>query len=243
MRLFLLCLTLAATQAAAGDFEGIVTGRQIGDTHSENTMKMYISSIGVRTEATGTGPQSFNIIVLWQPSEPGYSYVLNPATMTYLKQDNSKLQSTAGAAELPKVERLGTGSYIGHTVQKVKVTSSDGKSQELWIDTSLHFPAAALALFGQMRGARANPWKALENAGVLGIPLRDINANGGWEATSVEKKSLAASLFQIPAGYHQAKSGIELLPPAQQAQFKAQLDAMTPEQRARVEEMMKKAAE
>jgi hypothetical protein len=113
------------------------------------------------------------------------------------------------------------------------------------MDTALHFPASALALFGQERGVSNSPWKALEKAGVNGIPLKDMDAEGksGWEATSVEKKSLAASLFQIPAGYKEAKSALDMLPPEQQAQLKAKMDAMTPEQRAKLEEAMKKAAQ
>jgi hypothetical protein len=248
MRLLLLGLTLAATQAQAADFEGIITGKPVGQTHVES-LKMYLSSTGVRMEATGIGqkdgaPGGFNITMLWQSTDPNNFYLLNPANLTYLKHDITKVQQTA-ATEVPKVEKLGTGTFLGRNVQKVKVTYPGGRSQELWVDNSLHFPASALALFGQERGSSHSPWKALEKAGVTGIPLKDLDNDGtaGWEATSVEKKSLGAALFQIPPGYHEAKSALEMLPPAQQAAIKARLDAMTPEQRAKMQEAMQKAAQ
>ena len=251
MRLLLFCLTLAATQASAADFEGIISGHPIGPNEQVQSMKMYLSSTGVRMEASGLGQKStpggagFALTMVWQASDPNNFYLLNPANKTYLKHDISKAQAAAGAAEGPKVEKLGPATFLGHTVQRARVTFAQGRAQELWVDTSLHFPASALALFGQERGAQNSPWKALEKAGINGIPLKDMDADGksGWEATSVEKKSLSASLFQIPAGYTEAKSALDMLPAEQQAQLKAKMNAMTPEQRAKLEEAMKKASQ
>jgi hypothetical protein len=251
MRMVLFCLTLAASQAMAADFEGIITGKPIGANEQVQSMKMYLSSTGVRMEATGVAQKStpggggFALTMVWQASDPNNFYLLNPANQTYLKHDISKVQNAAGATEGPKVEKLGPATFLGHSVQKAKVTFSGGRTQELWVDTSLHFPASALALFGQERGSQNSPWKALEKAGINGIPLKDIDAEGksGWEATNVEKKSLPASLFQIPPGYHEAKSALDMLPAEQQAALKAKMDAMTPEQRAKLEEAMKKAAQ
>ena len=249
MRLLLFCLSLAATQAVAADFEGIITGKPVGSNEQIQSMKMYLSSTGVRMEVTGVGqkaaPGGFSLTMVWQANDPNNFYLLNPANKTYLKHDISKVQGAVAATEGPKVEKLGPATFLGHSVQRVRVTFAGGRAQELWMDTSLHFPASALALFGQERGVSNSPWKALEKAGVNGIPLKDMDAEGksGWEATSVEKKSLAASLFQIPAGYKEAKSALDMLPPEQQAQLKAKMDAMTPEQRAKLEEAMKKAAQ
>jgi Domain of unknown function (DUF4412) len=254
MRLFLLCLTLFATQAlAAGDFEGIITGQPLGGPDGAGhlrSLKMFLSPTGVRMEATAGGEMGskgagFNITMVWRVSDPNFSYLLNPANKTYLKHDITKAQQTAATAAPPTVEKLGTASYLGRTVQKVKVTFQGGKSQELWVDSSVRFPASALAVFGQEQGNQRSPWKALEKAGVVGIPVKDIDADGksGWEATSIEKKSLPASLFQVPSDYQEAKSAMDMLPAEQQAKMKQQLDSMTPEQRARVEEAMKKAAQ
>ena len=257
MRLLLLFLTLSATQALAADFEGVITGKPIsadGSTGQLRSLKMFLSPAGVRIEVTAAGDKDgtgagagFSITTVWQASDPTHSYLLNPVNKTYFKRDISKAQNAASTAAPPTVEKLGTATFLGKTVQRVKVTfaGAGGRSQELWIDTSLHFPASALALFGQEQGGQHSPWKALEKAGVNGIPVKDLDSEGkaGWEASSIEKKSLPASLFQVPSDFHEAKNAIEMLPAAQQAKMKQQLDSMTPEQRARVEEAMKKASQ
>ena len=248
MRLVLFCLTLAVTSAQAAEFEGIISGKPTGDTARTESMKMYVSSTGVRMEVAGMAEKSaagpISMTMLWQASDPNNFYLLNMANKSYLKHDLVKAQQAASAAAPPKVEKVGTGTFLGRNVQKVKVTYAGGKTQEVWVDTSLRFPASALALFGQQRRGQNSPWKAMEQAGVAGIPLKDVDANGkdGWEATSIEKKSLPASLFQVPAGFHEAKNALEMLPPEQQAAMKARMDALTPEQRARMEEALKKAA-
>lgn len=251
MRLALFCLALAASQVQAAEFEGIITGKPTGDTQRSTSMKMSVASSGIRMEVTGLNPTAttapgMTVTMLWQASDPNFFYLFNPANKTYLKHDITKAQQAASTTAPPKVEKVGSTTFLGHTVQKVKVTFATGKTQEVWVDTSLHFPASALVFFTQARGSQnSGPWKAMEKAGLAGIPLKDIDADGksGWEATNIEKKSLPASLFQLPAGFTEAKSALDMLSPEQQAAIKAKMDAMTPEQRARMEEAMKKAAQ
>lgn len=251
MRLVLFCLALTASQVQAADFEGIITGKPTGNPERAQTMKMYVGSSGIKMEVSGLSPAGpaaagMAVTMLWQLSDPNNFYLLNPGNKTYLKHDITKAQQAASNVAPPKVEKVGSTSFLGHTVQRVKLTFANGKTQEVWVDTSLHFPASALVFFGQARGSQnSGPWKAMEQAGVAGVPLKDIGDDGksGWEATSIEKKSLPASLFQIPAGFTEGKSALDMLSPDQQAAMKARLDAMTPEQRARMEEMMKKAAQ
>jgi hypothetical protein len=247
MRLLLFCLSLAAVQAQAAEFEGIISGKATGNPERTGTMKMYVSSKGVRMEISGIGQKSeaiaggIAVTMIWQASDPDNFYALNPATKTYLKRDFKKAQQAASTAPAPKLEKLGAASFLGRSVQKVKLTFEGGRTQEMWMDTSLHFPASALVLFGQQHGAHDSTWKAMEQAGVAGIPLKEVDADGktGWEATSLEKKSLPSSLFQLPDGFHEAKNPLEMLSPEQQAALKAKMDAMTPEQRAHMEEMRK----
>jgi hypothetical protein len=250
MRRVLLCLALVASQAQAADFEGIITGKPTGNPERAQTVTMYLGSSGVRMEISGLNPGGpspggMTVTTLWQLSDPNSVYILNPANKMYLKRDMTKAKQAASTVAPPKVERVGATSLLGHTVQRVKLTFANGKTQEVWVDTSLHFPASATAFFREAGTQNGGPWKAMEQAGVAGIPLKDIGDDGksGWEATSIEKKSLPASLFQIPAGYTEAKSMLDMLPADQQAARKAKLDALTPEQRARIEEMMKKAAQ
>jgi len=257
MRLVLLCVTLAALPSLAGDFEGVIIGKPVvSGTNSAalNSMKMYLSPAGFRVEASGQkagpGGVAFQMTMLWRVADPGVTYLLNDAAKAYMKHDITKAKSAE--TEAPKVEKLGKTTYLGHSVERVKVTFSNNRTSELWIDTSLHFPPAALAAFGQEQG-RNSAWQALDKAGVSGIPLKELNVmpgrtdqsgTSGWEATSVEKQSLPASMFQVPADFHETKDPLDLAAPGQQAALKKQRDEalknMTPEQRAKFEEMMKK---
>ena len=250
MRLVLLCLTLLAFPALGGDFEGVITGHPVASGTGPpqlNSMKMYLSPAGFRVEATGQKPGGdgipFQMTMLWRADDPGVTYLLNDAAKAYMKHDvsKSKPSDTGG----PTVEKLGKTTYLGHSVERVKVTNTNNNhTSELWIATSLHFPAPALVAFQSQQGDKNSSWRALEKAGVVGIPLKELSVEGGWEATSVEKKSVPASLFQIPADFHEAKDPLDLASPSQQAQLKKQRDEalknMTPEQRAKFEEMMKK---
>jgi len=251
MRLSLLCLTLLASPSLAGDFEGIITGKPVvndGGVVGLSSMKMYLAPAGFRLEASGQKPGSagapFQMTMMWRAADPGATYILNDEAKAYMKHDISKAKQTD--SEAPTVEKLGKASYLGHSVERVKVTFPNRTATELWVDTSLHFPAAALAAFGHEQGGKSGAWRALEKAGVVGIPLKELNGDGksGWEATSVEKKSLPASLFQVPSDFHEAKDPLDMAPPGQQSALKKQRDDalknMTPEQRAKFEEMMKK---
>ncbi len=258
MRLVLLCVTLAAVPSLAGDFEGVIIGKPVVsgiNPAALNSMKMYLSPAGFRVEASGqkAGPGGgpFQMTMLWRAADPGVTYLLNDAAKAYMKHDISKAKAGA-ETQAPKVEKLGRTTYLGHSVERVKVTFANNRSSELWIDTSLRFPSAALAAFGQEQGHNS-AWQALEKAGVSGIPLKELNVQAGhtdqstasgWEATSVEKQSLPASMFQVPADFRETKDPLDLAAPGQQAALKKQRDEalknMTPEQRAKFEEMMKK---
>jgi len=238
MRLLCLCLLLATTSASAADFEGIITGKPItpdGGKAGIESMKMYLSAAGFRVEVAGAMGQQFAMLCL--ASTAGTVYILDPASKTYLKRDTSKAQQAATTQPAPKVEKLGKTTFLGRAVERVKVTNSSGQSSEVWVDTSLHYPASAVTACGHERGSGSGLWRALqalEKAGVGGIPLKEVNS---WEATSVEKQKLAATLFQVPADYHETKNAMDMVP----AGVKQQLQNLTPEQRAKLEEAMKGA--
>jgi hypothetical protein len=249
MRFLLVGLTLFSTVVQAKDFEGVITGKSVTTDPSKpgiESMVLSLSATGVRVEATMAtgqpGPAAgLHSVMVWSAADPNTAYLLNPATKTFLKHDVSKGSGAADAAAAPTVEKLGKATFLGHNVEKVRVSTGSMPPREYWVDTSLRFPTTAMSAFSMGRNSKNGAWAALEKAGVVGIPLRDVNADGtsGWEATSVEQKHLAASTFQVPSDYHEGKSALDMLSPAQQAAMQQRLNSMTPEQRAKLEEMMK----
>ena len=94
--------------------------------------------------------------------------------------------------------------------------------------------------------------KALKDAGADGLPLKYIMTTGDgskvtMEVVKVDKKSLPASTFEIPAGYTKSEGGIMGMmggmsgPQADEAKKRMDeaMKNMTPEQREMIEKMMK----
>ena len=108
-------------------------------------------------------------------------------------------------------------------------------------------------------GSRGNPGKAaigvvkaLKDSGADGLPLKSIiTTEDGTKATmevvKVDKKSLPASTFEIPAGYTKSAGGMMDMmggmsgPQADEAKKRMDeaLKNMSPEQREMIEKMMK----
>ncbi|HMK72672.1 MAG TPA: DUF4412 domain-containing protein [Myxococcaceae bacterium] len=257
-RAAILAALFVALPAGAADFEGVITGKTFAKAHDPGTpggtMRMFVSPAGVRMQVTGEmempsrgGSEkkkvSIDFIMLWRSAEPGFHYWINEQNKTYEKKAIEKRESKEKSDI--KVERLGTGTVAGRSVEHVKVTGTSGRVEELWVDPSLSFPPSALAALKREEN-EGGWWQAIQKAGVKGIPLKMTNQDGtsGWEATSVEKKSLPGSLFSIPSDYREAKGYMDMLSPEQaQEMQKMREDAMknmTPEQRQQMQEMMKK---
>ena len=83
------------------------------------------------------------------------------------------------------------------------------------------------------------------------FPLRVVGEHGGMEAVKVTKKSLAASLFEVPEGYEAMEMGaFGGMPPGgakgsgepsaeQKKMMMERMKNLSPEQRAMIEKMMK----
>jgi len=258
-RAAILAALFIALPARGADFEGVISGRAFAKEQDPGspggTMRMFISPAGVRMQITGEMSMpskdggekrklSIDFVMLWRSAEPGVHYWINEQNKTYEKKSFEKHEKEGAKKEI-KVERLGKATVAGRSVEHIRVTGSSGHVEELWIDTSLSFPAAAAAAL-KREETEEGWWDAVQKAGFKGIPLKMTNKDGtsGWEATSVEKKSLPGSLFSIPSGYREAKGYMDMLSPEQaQEMRKMQEDAMknmTPEQRKQMEEMMKK---
>ena len=92
--------------------------------------------------------------------------------------------------------------------------------------------------------------KALQDAGADGFFVKMVTREKGkaeplttMELTKAEKKSLPASLFEVPAGYTKQEGmmgAAGAMSPEAAEQMKKAMENMTPEQRKQMEEMMKK---
>ena len=270
----LLALLLAALPAY-GQFEGVVemkttvAGKDSAPGTS-GTITVSVAKAGTRSEANlQMGLTAMKTVTLLKADATNALYRLNDTDKTYMEIDLSPTRETAGqppASDKYAVTKLGQETILGYPSQHVMVQEKNagpGKAKmiDLWSAKDL----LDFATFSKLQVRRGKAdfdqalAKALTDAGADGLPLRFVSttpqgAKVTIEVVKVDKRSLPASTFEIPAGYtksvssamdmtsgmpdpraERAKKQMERL----QQSMKEAMKNMTPEQRALMEQRMK----
>jgi len=255
-------MVLLAAVPAFADFEGVmdmkitVTDKD-GNKMGGGTASVAISKTGERNEVkmeTPMGPM--NMVMLHRTENPDVTYRINDANKTYSEMDLAKAREMAAKNqdnETYTVKKLGEEKVLGYKAQHVLVGHKDS-TNEMWITKDImDYDTFAKLQARQGRGGNEEAIsKALKEAGADGVPLKSVmnSPDGGkavMEVTSVEKKSLPASMFQLPEGYTKSAGGMMDMmsnsndPRAQDARKKMEerLKNLPPEQREMIEKMMK----
>jgi Domain of unknown function (DUF4412) len=257
-------LLFAAAASASAQFEGVADFKittNTGQKQSVNgTGKMYVAPRAYRSEfemqMTGSGskgaPGAMKMTMFSKLSEPDKIYMLNDESKTYSVWDLSKSREDMKdlAKETYTVKKLGKDTVAGLSCQNALLTSSKGDEIEACV--SRDFAASSDWIAAMNRGDKAaGSWiHSLKGAGIEGFPVRWSTRSKGskdatmtMELTRIEKKSLPASLFEVPAGYKQTEMAIGGLTPEQQKQVDDAMKNLTPEQRKAYEDAMKRYAQ
>ena len=270
----LFALALAAGTALA-QFEGVLE-MKVTSAGKDNefggggTMVAAVAKAGARCEMNmHMGEMAMKMVVLQRTDTPNRLYHINDANKTYTEMDLAKMQEMAGQVQDTRkysVEKLGQETILGYRTQHVLVKEQDsgngkGMTTEMWTAKDL----LDYATFSKMqarpgkKGGQEALAKALKEAGADGLPLKSISTTADgtkvtMDVVKVDKKSLPASTFEIPAGYTKSEGGLMDMmggisgPEADEArksmgnaQQKMQeaLKNMSPEQREMIEKMMK----
>lgn len=271
MRGTLVLLFAAAT--AHAQFEG-VADMKITMTGGPNGMsttgggKTYISKVGWRSEiemsnpemAAMTGAKTFRMVSFGKLAESDVMYTVNDARKVYAVINAKEMRERAAKIEKKeknfKVEKLGKDHVAGLACEKVHVTEVGGG---MVIDACVSKDFASGEWMKAMnRGGGAGDWmKAIREAGVDGYPVRmamttkeTAGMTTTMEITKVERKSLPASMFEVPPGYKETSVMDVMAQSPEQAKqmedaqkmLQKQMENMTPEQRKMLEDLMKKQA-
>jgi hypothetical protein len=250
---------LAAAPAFA-QFEGELS-MKLTMREGSGTGKAYVSKAGARSELDiQTSRMPFKMTTLMKTATPNLMYMINDQQKSYAEIDLAKMKEQVAkyrgkTNETWSVKKLGKETVNGYSCEHVLLTrSEDAKTeQELWTSRDV----AGLS-YESMRGLfrRGNQgdegmMKALRDAGVDGFVVKMITREKGsptpvatMELTKVEKKSLPASLFEVPAGYTKQEgmmgAASVMAPPGAGDEMRKAMENMTPEQRKQIEEMMKR---
>ena len=192
-----------AAAAAQPAFEGVVTMRmQVEHAPQPMTMRYLIRQGRMRSETEMGGMQMATIV---DPAKQE-AYVLMPGQRSYMVMslDAAAAQGAAASGPVPEVTRTGrTETVAGHTCEHVLV-----KVEAQTIDMCLATDMPALVMPGARMGpgARAGQaaWQRALGGTQLGFPLKVTSVGGTastLEVTSIERKALDASLFEVPADF------------------------------------------
>jgi hypothetical protein len=270
----LYALLLSATPALA-DFEGVLEmkmtmGAKGAEGGGGGTMSVSVATAGIRSEMDmKMGAMEMKMVMLQKNANPDLIYQINDGSKTYTEIDLTKMRGLTGQpATAPEysVETLGQETILGYQTKHVLVKEKGaeagaGMTTELWTAKDL-LDYETFSKLQARRGKAAGQEalvKALKDAGADGLPLKSIatmpdGAKVTMEVVKVDKKSLAASTFEIPAGYTKTEGGMmgmmggmsgpgedDAKKKMAEAQEKMQeaLKNMSPEQREMIEKMMK----
>jgi hypothetical protein len=262
----LFALLLAAGPAFA-QFEGVLEMKvtmagKDGEAGGGGTMNVAVAKAGSRsTMDMQMGPMSMKMVMLQKNDTPDMIYRINDADKTYTEIDLARMREMAGQQPGTyeyTVEKLGQETILGYKTQHVLAKeknpgSGNGMKAEMWIAKDL----LDFATFSKLQARPAKEGreeallKALKAAGADGMPLRAITStpDGGkvtMDVVKVDKKSLPAATFEIPAGYTKSAGGMMGMAGgvsgSQADDAKKKLDEamknMTPEQRQMIEKML-----
>ena len=270
----LLALLLAALPVY-GQFEGVVEMKiavagMDSAASTSGTITVSVAKAGARSEASlQTGPTATKTVTLLKADATNTLYRITDTDKTYTEIDLIQTREPAGqppASDKYAVTKLGQETILGYPSQHVLVQEKNagaGKAKmiDLWSAKDL----IDFATFSKLQVRRGKAdfdealAKALKDAGADGLPLRFVSttpqgAKVTLEVVKVDKQSLPASTFEIPAGYTKSAGGaVDVMsgmpdPRAERANkqmkrlqqnMREAMKNMHPEQRAIMEQRMK----
>ncbi len=261
---------LAHAVPALAEFEGVAELRMTGTEGGQaidGKGRVFLSAAGWRMEMEVKLPgvaqptpgaqakppaQVHRLVTLGKASSPGKSWMLNERTKTYhvVEADPAREQARQGEQDW-KITRLGQDTVAGFPCTTIK---AERPGQDESYEACLAKDFVSEAWLKSARQGKEWWVGAARKAGYTGYPVRLVGrARDGaerhrMEIVKVERKKIASSVFEVPAGYKEG-SMIDVMAqsPEQQRQLEeAQRQAadalkdMSPEQRKMIEDLMKK---
>ena len=210
-----------------------LTTKSTGRNFSMNgSTKIFVSSKGeVRKEmkmATSSSGKvhSSEIVVIASSNTPDESIVINDAGKTYSKNHIDRNDNNTGEKIQSTVTKIGAEKILGYSCVHARIIStvtlgtftSHTDTLDIWKSNEVPM----LPIFKQMMDKFEPKTETLIYSGKVADQLRQMGCEGfmvkievkGKDATTtvmltkVQQGPIPASMFQIPAGYKEDKSGM-----------------------------------
>jgi hypothetical protein len=189
--------------AAQGQFEGIITFKTAAGGGPEQNVQYSVKGTKIRMDMTvGPGMQVYS---LFDGDTKTMDMVL-PQRNMYMEQSVDAAQAQQNAAPQKKADIQWTGkkeTIAGYECEHATITDDTGGQTDVCIAKGLGtFMSMGRGGMGGMRRGGPPQGGGWESHVQGGFPLK-VQKGGDviMEVTSIEKKSLDASLFTIPSGF------------------------------------------
>ncbi len=156
-------------------------------------------------------------------SDPDHIINIDDARKIYSITDLKEFRKAAPQErrDTYKVLKRGRGTVAGFSCEKAVVISSAGTRWELCVSSEL-FPSSAFLALQSRRDRSDNLVKALRANGLDALPISFVMRGKAtappvstMELVRFEKKPVAPSLFEVPAGYARASDTPAAMAPEQ----------------------------
>ncbi len=267
--ILLSALLLAATMArASAPFEGVadfkITSGSAQGKSTPGSGTIFVAPGAYRMEfamsagagaarepgaPAGKAPRRIAMTMVGRASDSGKIFLIDDEKKTYVVLDTKKATDNA-PRDTFVVQKLGRDTVAGLSCQNALLTSSRGTEIEICVASDVAISSDWLAAINRRQADPDSWFAALTAQGIQGFPVRWVirkkgstEALASMEITRLEKKTLPASLFEVPAGYTKGGSPMSGLTPEQEkamadarARMGDALGKMTPEQRKAYED-------
>ncbi len=239
------CFTTSVNSQNGANIEFKITSSK-GQTGS---MKINFSEFGSMSEFNMVIPQmpGGGIVMknLTQKSNPDVTYTINDKSKSY--SENKKTEASKEDTKTYEVKKIGEEKVNGYNCVHAMVTSGV-ESEEIWNTKDIkEFDKYSETFKNNKRMGSQKRDDALKAAGCDGFPVKTVhkgNEREGdmtMELVKMEKKTFSKSDFDIPADYTKNGSGAGAGAGAAGMKTQQEIMNMTPEERAKyIEEMKKK---
>lgn len=214
---------------------------------ASGNIKTYYAPQGTRVEMQMSNPQvpvaGFNHTSITKTVEPTMVYILDERNRTYIGtgiQQGSAIKNSENNRTVKIIGKEKVGIYnCTHAI----VTEGDN-SREYWTTTDItDYEKYSKANTSNKYMGSDNDYAILSKNNAAGLVVKTLSRDSRsgdittMELSKLEKKELNAALFEIPADY---RASAITAPPVMQGIDMNKFQSMTPEERAKYIEEMKK---
>lgn len=245
----LIALIVLFTNNSWGQTGSLIEYKFSSSKGATGNMTIKYSEFGSRSEMNMNMPQmpggGMSMSTLYKKDNPDVVYMINDKTKTYSESKKSNSNGSAEDNGTYTVKKIGNETINGYKCVHAQVTNGNHVT-DVWNTKDISdYNKYSEAMYSNKKMFSYKREQALKDAGCEGFPVKTVNKGNDregdmtMELVKIEKKSFSKSDFEVPSTYTKSSSPAAggVVP---QMKSQQELINMTPEERAKYAEELKK---